>query len=656
MADATANLRLGLIDDGFVSGVSNVSTQLTNLQLASTAVSASLPLLEKALKSNASQFIVGAANAEKMATGMGKLIQVNKELGNAIGQASNIAFYVQQLATLTKGASDAYASLKRIPETLEQMERSGISTGSIQGFMTLREAIGGSQAAVESFAQTAVAKLNAVEAASSRVGTILKSSTNFTEQGIAKRANAEDLTQNRSQIQKLLRDKLDNTVTSTEALLGQYEVLSGGFTSTKSSQQVLDPGLKLIGIAGAGGQAVDPTATLQLLTKTLRAYGLEASQATRVSAILNSTVENGITTIQDLSLTFGQASQVAKTAGISIEDLAAATSILTAQGTSTPVALTGIQALARTIIDKTPEAAKELAKLRDSQGNRIRFDIREVQQKGLTKSIQDIFQATGGNQELLAKILPDSLAYRTALGLYSNKGQDLANVTASIKSNANAQSLDEVFQTATSDRISRFEKIANRFEETIIQLGESLAPVFEPGIKYLEQISKLIANIPEPIKQAIGAYLSFKIQASAVGIAFKQLGGAVLSVLSNFALLRVINLVITGQMGKEISIIKELIIQRKGLGAVIKQLIGFDQSRLLITKEATEAVNKQGVVEKAVNAVREKTNDVIKKNVQGYVAQNEAVAKTGQAITGVKGKFAEFIETIRNTSAGKKIE
>ena len=656
MAEATANLRLGLIDDGLVKGVSNISTQLTNLQLASAAVSAGLPLLEKGLKSNASQYLVGAKNAKLLANNLGDLIEYNKQLGNVLGKASNVAFYAQQLATLAKGAADAYRSLKRIPETLEQMERSGVSTGSIQGFMQLRDAIGGSQAAVESFAQVAVSKLNAVEQASARVGTILKSSTNFNEQGIAKRANAQDLGQNRKQLQELLRGKLDNTVTSTEALLGQYEVLSGGFTSSKASQQVLDPGLKLIGIAKAGGQAADPTATLQLLTKTLRAYGLEASQATRVSAILNSTVENGITTIQELSMTFGQASQVAKTAGISIEDLAAATSVLTAQGTSTPVALTGIQALARNIIDKTPEATKELAKLRDSEGNRIRLDIREVQQKGLVKVVQDLFQATGGNQELLAKILPDSLAYRTALGLYSNKGQDFANVSASVKANANAQSLNEVFDTATGDRISRFQKIANRFEETIIQIGESLAPIFEPGIAYLEKISKLIASIPDPVKKAIGSYLSFQIQLKSASIAFGQLSGAVVSVLGNFALLRVINLVLTGQFGKEVAVIKELILQKKGLGAVIKQLVGLDQSRLLSTESATSAIAKEGIIQKTVNAVKEKTNEVIKKNVQGYVAQNEAVARTGKTLTGVKGRFAEFVETIRNTSVGKKID
>ena len=656
MADATASLKLGLIDDGFVAGVSSASTQLTNLQLASTAVSAALPLLEKGLRANTSQYLFGAKNAELLATNLGKIVNSNKELGSLLGKASNVAFYALQLSTLAKGASDAYTTLNRIPEALEQMNRSGVSTESIQGFTTLRDAISGNQAAVESFAQVAVAKLNAVESASARVGTILRSSTEFTEAGTAKRASATDLNKNRKQIQDLLRDKLDNTVTTTDALLGQYEVLSGGFTSEKASQQVAESGFKLLGIAKAGGQAADPTATLQLLTKTLRAYGLEASQANRVSAILNGTVENGITTIQELSQTFGQASQVAKTAGISIEDLAAATAVLTAQGTSTPVALTGIQALARSIIDKTPEAAKEIAKLRDKEGKRIRFDIKEVQEKGLAKSVQDIFEATGGDQTKLAQILPDTLAYRTALGLNSNKGQDFANTTERIRSNANVTSLDEVFKGATDDKISRFQKIANRFEETIIQLGESLAPVFEPGLKYLEQVSKLVANIPDPIKKAIGAYLSFQIQTKTVGLAFRQLSGAVISVLGNFALLRVINLVITGQFGKQVAVIKDLILQKKGLGAVVKQLLGLDQSRLLVTKEATDAIVKEGVIQKTVNAAREQTNNIIKKNIKGFVDQTEVVKNSGVVINSTKGKFTEFVNVIKGTTIGKKIE
>ena len=656
MADATASLKLGLIDDGFAKGVGNISTQLTYMQVGLTGTGLALPLLEKGLRSSASAFVIGAKNADDFARNMRKVISLNTELSTIIGRASNIAFYAQQFTLLAKGASDAYVSLKRIPETLEQMQRSGVSTDSIQGFMTLRDAISGSQVAVESFAQVAVAKLNAVESASARVGTILRSSTEFTEAGTAKRASATDLNKNRKQIQDLLRDKLDNTVTTTDALLGQYEVLSGGFTSEKASQQVAESGFKLLGIAKAGGQAADPTATLQLLTKTLRAYGLEASQANRVSAILNGTVENGITTIQELSQTFGQASQVAKTAGISIEDLAAATAVLTAQGTSTPVALTGIQALARSIIDKTPEAAKEIAKLRDKEGKRIRFDIKEVQEKGLAKSVQDILKATGGDQTKLAQILPDTLAYRTALGLNSNKGQDFANTTERIRSNANVTSLDEVFKGATDDKISRFQKIANRFEETIIQLGETLAPVFEPGLAYLEKLSKFIANIPDPVKKAIASYLLFKIQVNSAGIAFKQLVGAIVPVITNLALLRVISLALSGQLGKQIGIIKDLILQKKGYRSVIKQMIGIDQSYKLAVGETTEALAKQGVIQKTVNSVVAKTKNIIDKNIDGFVGQQNAIHGTGKTVDGVKSRFLSFTEAIRTTSVGKKIE
>ena len=98
MADATASLKLGLIDDGFVAGVSSASTQLTNLQLASTAVSAALPLLEKGLRANTSQYLFGAKNAELLATNLGKIVNSNKELGSLLGKASNVAFYALQLS------------------------------------------------------------------------------------------------------------------------------------------------------------------------------------------------------------------------------------------------------------------------------------------------------------------------------------------------------------------------------------------------------------------------------------------------------------------------------------------------------------------------------------------------------------------------------
>lgn len=645
MAETTTTLKIKAVDEGAIATVSNLSTQFTNLTVATTALSFGFMGLGKAASSSIGQFALGVENANKLSASISKLADVNSKALKTFSALADITFLGGQALTFAKGVQDATAVYARIPQTFDLFRASGVSTRSIEDFYELTDAIKGSEASLESFAISAVQNLGRFEQAAARAGTILKSSTRFSESGVAENANAVEKMQNAFEVQNIVNRELNNTIKSTDALLGQYEVLSSGFTKTAESQQVLTAGLKLTGIGQAGGQATDPGETLRLLGKTLNAYQQSSAEAAKTAAVLNAVVENGITTIPELSQGFGQTATTARAAGIALNDLAASTSVLTTQGINTATALTGLQRVAGAIIQKTPEAQKALDKL-SLNGQKIRFDQAEVQAKGFTQALIDLNTAAGGNVKVLQEIFPEEIAFRTVLGLLAQDGQKLQSVLQSV-STANAASLDKVFEGATGDRISRFEQIANKFQELIIKVAASVAPVFEPGIEVLSRIAKIFSDLPEPVKKLIGDFIAFQITTratfGAVGVLFQTM----LTLGSTYMQVRLFSLLLSGQLFKEISVIRQLIIQKKGLGSAILQLIGFDQRYRLGVQATTEAIEKQGIISKTAAAVQVRA---------GNLANKAAVAATGFDFGQLKeqGKkaVAEVATVAKNVALG----
>jgi hypothetical protein len=647
--DVTSTIKLKAVDDGLINSVNKASGAFTNLTLTTTALSFGFKGLQKVSESSFASMVVGAENAGKLSGALGKLTDVNSKALNTFSALSNITFAGSQFLTAVKGVQDATQTFTRLPQTLELLRSSGVTTKPIEDFYTLTDAVKGSEASLESFAVNAVQSLGRFEQAAARAGTILRSSVNFDEFGNAQRASQKEQLDNAFQVQRVVNTELNNAVSSTEALIGQYEVLSSGFTKSQDSQQVLSAGLKLAGIGKAGGVATDPGETLRLLGKTLNAYQLSSQEAGKAAAILNSIVENGITTVPELSQGFGQTATTARAAGIAFTDLAASTAVLTTQGINTATALTGLQRVAGSVIQKTPDAQKALDKL-SLNGKKIRFDQAEVQAKGFTQALIDLNKAAGGNVKTLQEIFPEEVAFRTVLALLAQDGQKLQGVLGSVSATT-SKSLDDVFKTATGDRVSRFEQIANRFQELIIKIAQSVAPVFEPGLAVLERIAKFFSDLPDPVKDAIGQFIVFQITSratvSAVGILFQTL----LTLASSYVQVRLVSLALSGQLGREIGVIKDLVVQRKGLLAATLQLFGIDQRWRLASEQTTKVLEKQNVVSRTLQAGRSKAVELIGSNVSGLKGEDAKVAGK-QVIEKGKNALGNFTSTARNIGLG----
>jgi hypothetical protein len=663
------------------SVVTAYNAEVTKLQGISTTAQGALWGLQKATEAASKTFASTAPSVAAAAAGFEKLQITAGKTGQILQKGFEIGQTLKVLEILKDGAMQVVAQFDRIPQALALMNASGVSTGVIDEFSQLGDALKLNSAAIDQFSLNAVARFNEFNAALTRVNTLFTKESGF---------NAEKYG---ADIQKLVNGPLKNAVSSTEALEGAYNAISAGFTKAADSQAVMTAGLKL---AKAG--SADSAAVLKLLGSTLNAYGKSASEAAKVGAQLNLIVQKGITTIPELANGFAETATTAKSAGISLEDLAASVAVLTTKGNSTPSALTGIESIARNIIAKTPEATKALEGLVDAAGKSVKFDITEIKTDGLAKSLQRLNQAVGGNVVKLKEIIPESRAYATALALMQNNSKDLTDISLQM-GQVTAKALDQVFGTQLAQKSEKFVQIVNRFGEVMIRLGQSLTPAFESGIKVLDTVSDIIAKIPDGIKENIAQFLL-------AGIVFKQTTGALTTFAATLAKafitfqgFRLVNMAFNGELFKQIEIIgklskanaglipialqlfgvdqqrilaerdllvgaekdilmsrsrfaaaKELAVQKKDLAGAIKTLIGLDSEALTVSKRVAQSYDEQvAAIQPLLNA-----NKAVKKSRDEANQANEAFTKAQEKLVSKQQQFAALEEKLAKQREAQK--
>jgi hypothetical protein len=530
------------------------------------------------------------AFGKQLFTNSDNLAKFTKVLGTTdvlLNKTFAVTGVVKVFSILGTGINDAKANLDGFNDGLKAMQASGLDIGIITQFTQLQDAVLGSRNALDSFSLTALTTFNRFNKVKSEVATLFPENDPF----------IKNLS---TSIQKLVNEDLKNAVTSIDALKASYEAASSGFTEAADNQAVMTAGLKL---AKAGG--ADTGATMKVLAQTISAYNLSAGDATKVSAVLNQTVQLGITTIPELSNGFAQAAVTANAAKIKLQELGAAVATLTLKGFDTNSALTGIESLSRVIISKTPQAAAALRELRDEGGKPIRFDVSEIKAKGLTKAIQDLNIAAKGNVEVIREIIADSTSYNTFLALAANNSEKLGEFTqkmfdVSKTGEVARKALDSVFGIKLNNQAETFDAIVNRITEQFIQFGEQLAPFFDTGVKALETFTKTLSGISPEMKKTIASILLGQLAFNKVTDTIGILVGTITKAFLAYQGLRVTLMFMNGTIGEQFNLINGLIKTKAGLVPVIKQLMGFDQSHLLIQTKLNTVTKTRGELLKAV--------------------------------------------------------
>tara|TARA_R110000824_G_scaffold82382_5_gene206488 strand:- start:245 stop:3376 length:3132 start_codon:yes stop_codon:yes gene_type:complete len=295
-------------------------------------------------------------------------------------------------------------------------------------------------------------------------------------------------------------------VDATEAAKALYMTISAGTDATNGGKEAFD----VMGEALRFGKTalVDAATSVDLMTTVLNSYGLEASAAKDVSDLLFTTIKLGKTTGEELAGSLGRVTPIAAAAGVSLEDLSAATIMLTRSGLSTDEAMTSLRGLLVSIVKPTEQSREAVEKL-----NLSMFSEDVLRTKGgLFKILGELKENAGDSVGALASVIPN---VRALTGALASAGQqkDLPEIMAAIEERSGALDIalgkmTNTFSFKMEQLAMKFSSLRSRFGEIVSQsavlravinnLGETLEDTldsFEDGNEATKTFGTLIDDI-----------------------------------------------------------------------------------------------------------------------------------------------------------------
>lgn len=243
-----------------------------------------------------------------------------------------------------------------------------------------------------------------------------------------------------------------------------YNAISAGVDFEQAIAAVAQA--EKISIAGKA----DLNSSLLVLVSSLNAYGEGMDQAERYSDALFQTVVDGQTNMSALAAGLSQVTGTASTLEVPFETLLAAIGALTKTGTPTQQAITQINAAMSALIKPSADAASLAQELG------IEFSAQAVKAQGLDGVLRNVAEATGGNEQQMARLFGSVEALRAVLPLTGNAADFFAENLVNMANKAGAT---ETAVSKMSGKIDQeAQKVINAFTVMLAQVGTPLLDEF----------------------------------------------------------------------------------------------------------------------------------------------------------------------------------
>lgn len=252
-----------------------------------------------------------------------------------------------------------------------------------------------------------------------------------------------------------------------ELTRGLYQTLSAGIAPGAEAMKFLETSAKF---AKAG--LVDMTASVDVLSTVINAYGLNVKDVTEVSDILFQTVKDGKLTGEELASSLGKVIPTAATLKIDLREVAAAMAVLTKGGTKAFEAVTSLNGILMAVIKPTEEATRKAAELG------IEFSKAGIEGAGgLQKWLADLKEKVGENEAALGELFPRVEGLRSVFALVGAQAKEYSDEMERMKNVAG--NTEEAFQKQISTFDGATTAIKNMvesaFQQALLPALQSLA-------------------------------------------------------------------------------------------------------------------------------------------------------------------------------------
>lgn len=302
---------------------------------------------------------------------MARSFEMNFEINGAVGRSFNSTFQraTTNLNDLRNRAREAQREMNRLGREFRQgnihQSQYAESTARLSREIKLLE---GSQRRITALKSTFSSGMNTAKTAAgfAAVGTAVAATTaavsslNTASDFEAQMAKVGAKTEaTRSEMAALNKEALklgaSSSLSASQVAVAMDELGAKGFDATKIIAAM--PGL----IAATEASGEDLALVSDVVTSAINAYGMEASEASRVADVMAMSANKTAAGVGDLGYSFKYAAPVANTLGIKLEELAASTGILVDKGLAGEQAGTALR-MALVRLSKPPTEAKKALK------------------------------------------------------------------------------------------------------------------------------------------------------------------------------------------------------------------------------------------------------------------------------------------------------
>lgn len=414
-----------------------------------------------------------------------------------------------------------------------------------------------------------------------------------------------------------------------ESAAGMENLASAGFDANEIMSAM--PGLLDLAAVSGGDVAV----ASEVAATSLRGFGLEADQAGHVADVFARAAADTNAEVADMGEAMKYIAPVAKSMGLSIEEVSAAIGIMSDEGIKGSQAGTALRgALSRLAKPTDPMIAKmdELGlSFYDANGNMKSLE----HQVGM---LQHAFQ--GLTQEQKQNALVTLYGQEALAGMMTlvNKGPDaLGNLTKSLENSTGAA--DEMARIMQENMNSSIEQMFGAFQSAAIKIQQIISPMIRSVADSIGAMVTSFVKAPLPVQKMI---LAIAALIAAIGpllfvggsmlVWFAKLKVAVGFLSTSFPALGGVFTALTGPVGIVIAIIAALV------GAFV---FAWNTSEGFRNAVTTIWESIKNTISFAVQTVSNTIRRIFGSVVQWWNDNHEQIAQATNAIW--NGKIGQFI-------------
>lgn len=308
----------------------------------------------------------------------------------------------------------------------------------------------------------------------------------------------------------------------------------------------------------ATGTLSDMSKVTDLMTTAIRAFGLEASDSTRIADIFANVVNNSKATIDKLRTSFNYLGPIARLAGLSLEEVGAGAMVLYNAGLRASTVGTGF----RQVLSRLVNPSEKLRLTIKATGANI---------EKLNPATATFVEIIGELEKILGKTIPKTIASQRAFQMFGLRGAAPAAAFAQAGVKGIQEMLTEVEKSGSAAKMAQIQmeglgvmakNLRDKIELLAVSIGEGgIAGAFAVFLRIARPMVDLFIRMSETIEgKLVVAITSLTIVILALSIAFKYLAVVLFAATSGIGIAGVKSALAAGKITL--------------LGAAFKGLIG----------------------------------------------------------------------------------